>query len=102
MLIVPSRTYCHSSAVGCQCSSRSAPGSSSRTAPVIVLERGNLLESTIHNFPPLLLTRGSSARRRYLCVCSGGLRPASGTAGCSGGFVPCAKYTSFLGNPSKV
>src|SRR6516162_7294559 len=68
MLILPSRTYCHSSAVGCQCSSRSALGSSSRMAPVMVLEMGNFVESTSHSLPPLLLTRGSLASSCHLCV----------------------------------
>src|SRR5438270_11600195 len=99
-LTFPSRTYCHSSAVGCQCNSRSAPGFRSRTAPVIVFEIGNLLESTTHSFPPLLLTRGSSARSRYLCVSFVTRGPAGGTAAFSGGSAPLAKYTSPFGNPS--
>ncbi len=59
MLTVPSMMYCHSSAVGCQCSSRSAPGSRSRIAPVIVLEIAKLWESTGHSRPPLLSTTGA-------------------------------------------
>src|SRR5271165_6301803 len=95
-------TYCHSSAVGCQCNSRSAPASSSRIAPVMVLEIGNLLESTSHSRPPLLLTRGGLARRRYLCVSGGSFHPLSGAAGLAGGSAPLAKYTSFVGKPLKV
>src|SRR5436305_10734219 len=102
MLIYPSKTYCHSSAVGCQCSSRSAPGSRSRIAPVMVLEIGNLVESTSHSRPPLLLTRGGLARSRYLCVSGGSFHPLRGAAGLAGGSAPLAKYTSFFGNPSKV
>ena len=52
-LMFPSTTYCHSSAVGCQCNSRSAPGSRSRITPVTVLEMGNRVESTRHSLPPL-------------------------------------------------
>src|SRR5436190_18215826 len=37
----PSMTYCHSSALGCQCNSRSAPGSRSRMTPVIVVDPGD-------------------------------------------------------------
>src|ERR1700722_18390340 len=102
MLTLPSRTYCHSSAVGCQCNSRSAPGSSSRTAPEMVLEMGNLVESTSHSRPPLLLTRGSLASSCHLCVNGGRFGPASGAAAFSGGTLPLAKYTSLFGNPSKV
>ncbi len=39
-LTSPSMTYCHSSAVGCQCSSRMAPGSRSRMTPVTVCRNG--------------------------------------------------------------
>ena len=101
-LMSPAKTYCHSSAVGCQCSSRSAPGSSSRTAPVTVLEIGNLVESTIHSRPPLLSIRGGSEKSRYLCVIGPGCFPASGAAAFAGGCSPRAKYTSFVGKPSKV
>src|SRR5262245_42204573 len=68
----------------------------------MVLEIGNFLESTTHSRPPLLLTRGASARSRYLCVSDPGCGPASGGAAFSGGGAPRAKYTSSLGNPSKV
>src|SRR5262249_34522716 len=102
MLIVPSSTYCHSSAVGCQCSSRSAPGSSSSMAPVMVFEMGNFVESTIHNLPPLLLTIGSWASTCHLCVRRDRDVPPSVPAGLAGGISPLAKYTSFLGKPSKV
>src|SRR5207249_3822568 len=52
-LTSPSITYCHSSALGCQCNSRSALGSRSRITPVIVVEIGNRVESTRHSRPPL-------------------------------------------------
>src|SRR3954470_5326043 len=68
----------------------------------MVLEIGNLLESTTHSRPPLLLTRGGSARSRYLCVSGPKCGPASGGAAFSGGSAPLAKYTSFFGNPAKV
>src|SRR5205807_5217109 len=61
-LTCPSRRYCHSSAVGCQCSSRSEPGSSSRISPVTVFEIGNRVESTRHSRPPLNTRWGSSVR----------------------------------------
>src|SRR5439155_23672003 len=70
-------------------------------APVMVFEIGNFLESTTHSRPPLLLMRGSSARRRYLCVSDPGRGPARGVAACAGGRAPRAKYTSFVGIPSK-
>src|SRR5262249_31135386 len=102
MLILPSRTYCHSSAVGCQCNSRSAPGSSSRTAPVMVLEIGNLVESTSQSLPPLLLTSGSLASNCHLCVRRERDTGPSVPAALAGGTAPLAKYTSSLGKPSKV
>src|SRR5205814_6471368 len=68
----------------------------------MVLEIGNFLESTTHSRPPLLSTRGSSARSRYLCVRGPGTAPASGAAAFAGGSAPWAKYTSFCGKPSKV
>src|SRR5262245_36083282 len=71
-------------------------------APVTVLEIGNLVESTSHSLLPLLLTLGGLARSRYLCVSGGDVHPPSGSAAFAGGIAPWAKYTSFLGKPSKV
>ena len=68
----------------------------------MVLEIGNLLESITHSRPPLLLMRGASARRRYLCVLGPWCGPASGAAAFFGGRAPLAKYTSFFGKPAKV
>src|SRR5207244_1580799 len=101
-LTFPSRMYCHSSAVGCQCNSRSAPGSRSRIAPVMVLEIGKVVESTSHSLPPWLFTLGGLDRSGDLGVRGGGVHPASGAAGFWGGSAPLAKYTSSLGKPSKV
>ena len=52
-LIWPSMTYCHSSDVGCQWSSRNPPGSRSRITPVIVCEMGKRPAPTRHSRPPL-------------------------------------------------
>ncbi len=59
-----------------------APGWSSRIAPVMVFEIGNLLESTSHSRPPVLSTRGCSARSRHLWVRGPGRGPRSGSARC--------------------
>src|SRR6185369_16029051 len=96
-------TYCHSSALGCQCSVRNAPGSRSSTTPVTVLEIGKRLESTRHSRPPSKVAIGGCASRRYLCVCGGGgFSPCSGTLCFSGGILPRAKYTSSFGNESNA
>src|SRR5262245_16368935 len=102
MLILPSSTYCHSSALGCQCSSRSAPGSSSSTPPVMVFEIGNFDESTSHSLPPLASTIGSFFSNCHLGVSGERFSPPIGLAGLLGGSAPLAKYASVLGNPSKV
>src|SRR6516225_2923295 len=91
-------TYCHSSAFGCQCSVRSAPGSRSRMTPVIVFEIGKRLESTRHSRPPGNVACGGCASRRYLCVSGGSFYPCNGTDGSAGGSLPRAKYTSPCGN----
>jgi hypothetical protein len=102
MLCFPSIKFYHSSAVGGQCSPRSAPGSRSMIAPVVVLEIAKLWEWTGHSRPPLLSTMGAWARSRHLWVCGGSFCPWSVVFGFSGGTEPRAKYTSFVGKPSNV
>src|SRR5262249_34182472 len=92
-------TYCHSSAFGCQCNSRNAPGAKSRITPVTVVEIGNRVESTRHSRPPLNTAYGATASIRNLCVSGGETRGPCKLSGISsGGIVPRAKYTSSLGN----
>src|SRR5436190_21826189 len=88
----PSIIYCHSSAFGCQWSSRQAPGLRSRTTPVIVVETGNRLESIRHSRPPSKTACGAPASIRNLCV-SGGetLGPCRFSGICPGGTLPRAK-----------
>src|SRR5260370_31495482 len=50
-----SMQYCHSLVLGCQCSSRMPPGSTSTSAAEIVFEAGNTLVSVIRTVPLLVL-----------------------------------------------
>src|SRR5690606_31877904 len=90
-LKVPDRMYCHSAAFGCQWSSRNAPGSISRTTPVMVVEIANCEPSTRHSSPPLKVSNGRCESRRYLWVSGGGRQPCKGTTATSGGILPLAK-----------
>jgi hypothetical protein len=69
---------------------------------VMVFEMGKRLESTRHSRPPLKRACGDCSSNSYLCVCGGSFTPWSGVTGFSGGNAPRAKYTSFVGNPSKA
>src|SRR4051812_49718089 len=75
-------TYCHSSAFGCQWSSRRPPGLRSRMTPVTVFEIGNRSEPTRHSRPPLWIECGSWASIRYLWLRAGS---RSGGVGVGGG-----------------
>ena len=54
----PLRMYCHSAALGCQCSSRKAPAFISSTTPVMVVEMANWEPSTRHSRPPSKASKG--------------------------------------------
>src|SRR5262245_55186160 len=94
--------YCHSAALGCQCNSRSAPGSISSTTPVMVVEIGNCEPSARHSLPPSNTSRGLCDSSEYLCDSGGSFQPCSGGAGVSGGILPLAKYTSDFGKLAKA
>src|SRR5260370_37152375 len=51
---LPLIQYCHSSALGCQCSSRMPPGCTVTRAAAIVFETLKLLLSAIRTSPPLV------------------------------------------------
>src|SRR4051812_49685798 len=95
-------TYCHSSAFGCQWSSRRPPGLRSRMTPVTVFEIGNRSEPTRHSRPPLWIECGSWASIRYLWLRagsrSGGVRFGGGS---SGGTEPRGEENSSFGECSK-
>src|SRR5262245_21799225 len=90
-LNVPVRIYCHSEALGCQCSSRSAPASILSTTPVMVVEIGNCEPSARHSMPPLKVSNGFCDKRLYLWVSGGGFEPCRGDEATAGSIFPLAK-----------
>src|SRR5260370_39380499 len=77
---LPLIQYCHSSALGCQCSSRMPPGCTVTRAAAIVFETLKLLLSAIRTSPPLVWRVGFIAAREKGNG-DGGEPPGPNTAG---------------------
>src|SRR6267378_533307 len=94
----PLITYCHSSALGCQCNSRIAPGSMFMRRAVKVFCIGNSREETTLVYPPLNSCLTPSTSMRNLCeeeligILGSILRGFGSTA-----ILPLPIYNSFLG-----
>src|SRR5580704_6109582 len=67
----PLTQYCHSSALGCQCISRSPPGRSVTNAAAIVVDAVKLLESAILTSPPLVCGVGAADPSENVNGCGG-------------------------------
>src|ERR1700682_6225021 len=61
MRALPASYYCHSEALGCQCSSRKPPGLTVTKAEAIFFDTRKLCESTMRTEPPLVCFVGAIA-----------------------------------------
>ncbi len=62
----PFRKYCHSSAFGCQCSSRILPGLTMTRAAATVLDAEKFVLSAMRTLPPLFSYTGLNSDRRKI------------------------------------